>query len=50
MIFDMVSPDYNMMAGRAKDIAAGAVLVNAIVAFIVGLLIFLPKVLDLFIK
>ena len=38
------------MAGRAKDIAAGAVLVNAIVSFIVGLLIFLPKVLDLFIK
>lgn len=50
IIVDMVSPEYNMRAGRAKDIAAGAVLVNAIVAFIVGLLIFLPKVLDLFIK
>ena len=50
IVVDMVSPEYNMTAGRAKDIAAGAVLVNAIVAFIVGLLIFLPKVLDLFIK
>ena len=50
IVVDLVSPTFNDRAGRAKDIAAGAVLVNAIVAFIIGLLIFLPKVSDLFIK
>ena len=50
IVVDMVSPEYNLKAGHVKDIAAGAVLVNAIVAFIVGLLIFLPKIIKLFIK
>lgn len=50
IVVDMVSPEYNLKAGHVKDIAAGAVLVNAIVAFIVGLLIFLPKIIRLFIK
>lgn len=50
IVVDMVSPKYNVRAGRAKDIAAGAVLVNAIVAAVVGLFIFLPKVIGLFIK
>lgn len=50
IVVDMVSPEYNLKAGHVKDIAAGAVLVNAIVAFIVGLLIFLPKIISLFIK
>lgn len=50
IVVDIVSPKYDVSAGRAKDIAAGAVLVNAIVAAIVGLLIFLPKVIGLFIK
>lgn len=50
IVVDIVSPKYDVRAGRAKDIAAGAVLVNAIVAAIVGLLIFLPKVIGLFIK
>ena len=49
-VVDIVSPKYNFQAGRAKDIAAGAVLVNAIVAVIVGLLIFLPKIIGLFIN
>lgn len=42
-VIDMVMPDQNEMAGRAKDIAAGGVLVLAIVAFIIGLFIFVPK-------
>lgn len=50
IVVDIVSPKYDVRAGRAKDIVAGAVLVNAIVAAIVGLLIFLPKVIGLFIK
>jgi diacylglycerol kinase len=42
-LVDLVSPEYNKLAGKAKDIAAGAVLVAAICAAIVGLIIFLPK-------
>jgi diacylglycerol kinase len=39
-LVDMVSPDFNPKAGIIKDMAAGAVLVSAIVAVIVGVLIF----------
>jgi len=42
-LVDLVSPEKNKLAGRAKDIAAGAVLVAAICAAIVGLIIFVPK-------
>jgi diacylglycerol kinase (ATP) len=38
-----VSPDKNKLAGKAKDAAAGAVLVAAIFAAIAGLIIFVPK-------
>jgi len=44
---DLVSPDYHPLAGKAKDAAAGAVLIAAIGAAIIGLLVFLPKVLAL---
>ena len=40
---DLVSPDYHPLAGKVKDVAAGAVLVTAIGAAVVGALIFLPK-------
>lgn len=40
---DLVSPDYHELAGKTKDVAAGAVLLTAIGAFIVGCIIFLPK-------
>jgi diacylglycerol kinase (ATP) len=40
---DLVSPGYHPLAGRAKDIAAGAVLISAILAFAVGLVIFVPR-------
>lgn len=42
-IVDLVSPNKNVLAGKAKDIAAGAVLVTAIIAAVVGLIIFIPK-------
>lgn len=45
---DLVSPDYHPLAGKAKDAAAAAVLVVAAAAFAVGLIIFLPKILDRF--
>jgi len=45
---DLVSPDHHPLAGKTKDVAAGAVLISAIAAVIVGLMIFLPKVMVLF--
>jgi len=43
---DIVSPDYNQLIGKVKDIAAGAVLFAAIAAAVVGLLIFVPHILE----
>ena len=42
---NLVSPDYHELAGKTKDVAAAAVLLAAIAAAIVGLIIFLPKIL-----
>jgi diacylglycerol kinase (ATP) len=39
---DLVSPEQNLWAGKTKDLAAGAVLLAAITAVIVGLFIFVP--------
>ncbi len=46
-LVDLVSPDYNELAGRVKDIGAAAVTVAAAFALITGLIIFLPKLLTL---
>lgn len=43
-VVNLVSPDYHPLAGRAKDVAAGAVLVGAVVALAVGLLVFGPRI------
>lgn len=44
-LVDLVSPGRHPLAGKAKDMAAGAVLILAIGAAAVGLLIFVPKAL-----
>jgi len=44
-VVDLVSPDFHPLAGRAKDIAAGAVLIAAGASVVVGLLILLPPLL-----
>ena len=44
---DLTSPEQNQYARDTKDIAAGAVLISVIIAIIVGLIIFLPKILVL---
>jgi diacylglycerol kinase (ATP) len=41
---NLVSPDYHPLAGRAKDVAAGAVLLAALGALAVGALVFGPKI------
>jgi len=46
-VVDLASPEQNPLAGKAKDIAAGAVLVCAIISVFIGLLIFIPKGWDL---
>lgn len=45
-LVDLVSPEWNLPAGKIKDIAAGAVLICAIVAAIVGAIIFIPHLLN----
>lgn len=40
---DKISPEQDELIGKAKDIAAGAVLICAIGAATIGCLIFLPK-------
>lgn len=45
---DIASPDYLKAAGRVKDLAAGAVLIAALFSALVGGIIFLPKLLELF--
>ena len=45
---DLVSPEYHELAGKTKDVAAGAVLIAALAAVGVGLLIFGPKIVALF--
>ncbi|MGL5796889.1 MAG: diacylglycerol kinase, partial [Cetobacterium sp.] len=41
---DLVSPDYNLLAKRAKDVGAGAVFIAATNAIIVGYLIFHKRI------
>lgn len=41
---DLVSPHHHPLAGRVKDVAAGAVLLTAIGAATVGAIVFLPKI------
>ncbi|MFW5821385.1 MAG: diacylglycerol kinase family protein [Bacteroidota bacterium] len=47
-ITDFISPDEHPSIKRIKDMAAAAVLVSAIVAVIIGLIVFLPEVFSLF--
>lgn len=41
---DLASPDIHPLAGKAKDAAAGAVLVAASCSAVVGLIIFVPYI------
>jgi len=41
---DLTSPHFHELAGKTKDVAAGAVLISAIGAMIIGLIIFLHKI------
>jgi diacylglycerol kinase (ATP) len=41
---DFVSPEHQPLIGKVKDLSAAAVLIMSVVAIIVGIIIFLPKV------
>ena len=43
---DLASPEIHPLAKKTKDVASGAVLIAALVAVVIGLLIFLPKLLS----
>lgn len=45
---DLITKEKNEQAKIAKDVAAGAVLVSAIASAIIGLIIFVPKVILIF--
>ncbi len=45
---DLTSPDYHPLAGKAKDVAAGAVLLAAMGAAIIGIIIFSPYLIAYF--
>ena len=49
VIVDMITKEDNVLAMHAKDLGAGAVLVSSILALIVGLIIFIPKIMRFFI-
>ena len=45
VLVDLVSPSYHEKAKIVKDVSAGAVLVAAVFALLVGLIIFIPKII-----
>ena len=45
---DLTSPDFHPYARDTKDVSAGAVLISAITAVIVGIIIFGPHILAMF--
>ena len=47
VIADKLHPGFSKEIGVAKDVAAGAVLITALVAAIVGFIIFAPRLLQL---
>jgi diacylglycerol kinase (ATP) len=42
---DVASPNFHPIAGKAKDVAAGAVLLSAIGSVVIGIIIFGPRLL-----
>ena len=46
---DLTSPEYHPYARDTKDVAAGAVLLMVMVATVIALIIFVPKILPNFI-
>lgn len=50
LVVDLYTTKFHPLAMVAKDVAAGAVVLSAITAFIVGMYVFLPKVIQIITK
>jgi len=48
MVVDMVMPKYSPLAGMIKDASSGAVLLMAVTSALIGLVIFIPKIIVYF--
>lgn len=46
-VVDLCTKEYHPLAKRAKDISAGAVLIVCIASLIIGIIIFVPKIINL---
>lgn len=46
-VVDIVMPEINEKAKIAKDVSAGAVFIQAIISAIIGIIIFVPKIVAL---
>lgn len=44
---DLVCPTFNLTIKKVKDMSASAVLFSAIISFIIGCIIFLPKIKEM---
>lgn len=47
-LVDLINPQYHPLARDIKDISAGVVLVASILAVIIGMIIFIPAIFELF--
>lgn len=45
---DFVSPQKHKTIKKVKDLAAASVLISSLVAIVIGFIVFLPKILELF--
>ena len=48
LLVDKISPERNEIAGRIKDLAAGAVLLASVFSVLIGMIVFLPKLIAMF--
>jgi len=46
-LVDLIQPEQHPLAGKAKDIAAGAVLIAGVISVIIGILLFVPPLWNL---
>lgn len=47
LVCDMASPDFHPLIKKAKDVSAGAVLLSACGAIVIGGIVFLPRLLKI---
>jgi diacylglycerol kinase len=44
-VVDLASPELHPIAGQAKDVAAAGVLLASVAAVVIGLLVFVPRLI-----